>query len=477
MFDNIEKIEENPVLNLIKPYLRNKEAYIIGGYIRDILMNKQSPDLDLVICIDDVKEFALRLSEKISAHFIELDGENNIYRLVLKDKVNYIDITKPIESDITKDILRRDLTINAIAYDIREKMLIDLTGGVNDIKNGIIKGIAEKNFEDDPLRLLRIFRFAAKTGFEIDESLIELTKKTASAVHKSAAERINTELIKMFESAYTDKALLKMDEAGLLTEILTVFNDVKKIPPNSHHHLDLFHHSIETVRQIHLYYESAEDRIKNYLDACFFGSVKRLAYLKCAGFLHDIGKPACWTIEEETGRHRFIKHDEIGANLAVHVLKELKFSKKQTDYISMLIRNHIYPSSMVCAPDVNEKAYMRFYRKSEGYVIDVIILAMADRLSARGEKITQEMVYNNINALTGLLENYLKIQDTIKPLPKLLDGCDIMEILNIKPSKELGLIVDALKEAQMSGAVNNKAEAQAFVKRFKDEELSKCSGK
>lgn len=477
MFNIIEKIDENPVLNLIKPYLRNKEAYIIGGYIRDILMNKQSPDLDLVICINDVKEFALNLSEKINAHFIELDNENSIYRLVLEDKINYIDIAKPIENDITKDILRRDLTINAIAYDIKEKMLIDLTGGINDIKNGIIKGISEKNFEDDPLRLLRIFRFAAKTGFEIDESLIKLTKKIKASIHKSAAERINTELMKMFEGAYTDKALLKMDEAGLLTEILPVFNEVKKIPPNSHHHLDLLHHSIETVRQIQLYYENAEDRIKNYLDACCFGAVKRLAYLKAAGFLHDIGKPSCWTIEEETGRHRFIKHDEIGANLAVPILKELKFSKKQAEYIKNLIKYHIYPSGMACAPDVNEKAYMRFYRKTEGYVIDVIILAMADRLSARGEKITQEMVDNNINALTGLLNNYLKIQDTIKPLPKLLDGCDIMEILNIKPSKELGLVIDALKEAQIAGSVNNKTEAEAFVKRFKDEELSRCFGK
>ena len=130
------------------------------------------------------------LADKISAYFIELDAVNNIYRLVLEDKINYIDIAKPIENDFEKDIKRRDLTINAIAYDINKEQFIDIVGGIKDIKNKKIKGISPQNFEDDPLRLLRIFRFYANTGFDLDKSLIKLVKENYKVINKTSKERI-----------------------------------------------------------------------------------------------------------------------------------------------------------------------------------------------------------------------------------------------------------------------------------------------
>ncbi len=462
----INIIENDEIIKKIKPYLNNIKAYIVGGYVRDLLTDKKSPDRDLIVECQDVKSFAKNLADNLDAHFIELDNENKIYRIVMEDKVNYIDITSPIENSFEKDIKRRDLTINAIAYDINNQEFIDLTGGIRDIKDKKIRGISNKNFEDDPLRLLRIFRFYAKTGFEISPDLITLAKKLHKRINEPAKERLNTELIKMFEGKYCDLALQKLDDVMILEEIFPIYKDVKKIPPNSHHHLDLIHHLIETVNQIQKIYENSGEEIKTYLETQSYGGVKRIAYLKLAGFMHDIGKPSCWTIEEDTGRHRFIKHDEIGSKLAEPILKDLKFSKKQTDYIKTLIKYHIYPSSMVCAPDVCEKAFFKFYRKMDGMVIDVIILAMADRLSARGEKVTEEMVNNNINNLTNLLNNYLEKRKEIKPLPKLLDGTDIIELLKIKPGPVIGDILNALNEAQLNGLIRCKEDAVIFVLMF-----------
>jgi len=461
----IAKIEDDEVIKLIKPFIKNTDIYIVGGFVRDILMNKKSPDRDLIVCDSDVKEFSEKLTKKLNAHFIELDSINKIYRIVLEDKINYLDITCPIENNLEKDIKRRDLTINAIAYDINKQTFLDITGGINDIKNKKIKGIEEKNFEDDPLRILRIFRFYSKTGFEISPDLIDLSKKLYKRINEPAKERITVELLKMFEGEFCDCALLKMDECGILEEIFPIYKEVKKIPPNSHHHLDLIHHLIETVRQIQILYKNSNEEVTNYLNIQKYGAVKQIAFLKLAAFLHDIGKPSCWTIEETTGRHRFIQHDIIGSKLVVPILKDLKFSKKQIEYIKTLIKYHIYPSSLVSAEDAGEKAFMKFYRKMEGFVIDVILLAMADRLSARGEKVTPEMVNKNISNLTTLLNNYLEQKKNIKPIEKLLDGTEIMEILHIKQGPELGRIINELKEAQLSGEVNTKEDAIIFIQK------------
>ncbi len=459
----IQIIENDETVKKIIPYLKGVKAYITGGYIRDIMMNETSPDKDLIICEKDIKEFSKKLAENLNAHFIELDDENKIYRIILEDKINYMDITSPVKNDFETDIKRRDLTMNAIAYDINGRKIIDLTGGIEDIKNKIIKGISDKNFSDDPLRLLRIFRFCAKTGFEIDEHLIKLAEELKTEINKPSKERITAELLKMFEGGYTCMALKKLDESGLLEEIFPIYKEVKKIPPNTHHHLDLFSHLTETVKQIQAIYEDSKPEIKKYLDNGRYGGVKEIGMLKLAGFLHDIGKPFCWTINNETGRHRFIKHDIIGAEKIVPLLKNLKFSKKQIEYIKTLIKYHIYPSGLVSSNDGAEKAFLKFYRKMDGYVIDVIILAMADRLSARGVLVTEDMVKTNISNLKKLMENYIKEKENIKPVEKLLDGRDIMEILNIKQGPELGRIINALKEAQISSEVATKQEAVDYI--------------
>ena len=129
-----------------------------------------------------------------------------------------------------------------------------------------------------------------------------------------------------------------------------------------------------------------------------------------------------------------------------------------------MIKNHIYPSQVIATQGDKQKSYMRFIRKMGEYVIDVIILAKADRLSARGPEITEEMINGNIRGLEELKNYYLEIKDSLKPLPVLLDGHEIMSMFNLKPSPELGKIIKGIKEGQLNGDINTKAEAIDYVR-------------
>ena len=437
------------------------EGYLVGGSIRD-LFTKNCEFYDRDISIKGAENFARKIANKWDGTFIELDNENKIYRVVLPDKINFLDISELQGNTIEEDLKRRDFTINAIAYDLANDKFVDITGGLKDLKNKVLRHIDDKNFEDDPLRILRAFRFYAVTGFKMTIELENALKKYLSLALNPAKERINYEIMKLFGGDFASGALLKMDEFGLLEKIFPCVTEMKKVPPNTHHHLDLFHHVVETVRQIEILYNEISGFEKEHLDAIDFGGFPRINHLKLAGFLHDIGKFSTWTIEEG-GRHRFIKHDDVGSKMVVPLLRDLKFSKKQIEYISCMIKNHIYPSNVIVAPSLNDKVMMRYVRKMGDNVIDNIILAKADRLSARGIDITEEIVNANISGLDKLLDFYLSKKDSLAPLPKLIDGREIMEILNIKPSPKLGEIINAINEAQLNGDISTHEDAVKMV--------------
>lgn len=451
-------LSDDKVLELLKDY--DEDIYLVGGAVRDYLLGKTTCDKDILV--NNAESFAKEFARKNNATFITLDSENKIYRVVLRDKINYLDITEPIEGSLEKDLRRRDFTINAIAINLKTKKIIDINNGQEDIKNRVIRSISEDNLVDDPLRILRAFRFSATLGFEIEQGTLEQIKRHKDLILNPAKERVNYEILKLFQGEYTPQVLLMASD--IIELLYPVFTDVKKVPKNTHHHLGLYEHSVETVNQIQQIYNTCSDEVKEHMNKVDFGGFSRLAHLKFAGFFHDIGKFSTWTIEGD--RHRFIKHDDVGSKMAKEILKQNKFSKKQIEYITSMIKNHIYPSQVVSAENINDKIYMRYIRKMEDNVIDNIILAQADRLSARGSAITDDIVKDNIDRLNKLLEFYIMIKPKLKPIPKLLTGQEIMEIKNIPQSPILGKIISALKEEQSEGNILTKAEAVEFVKNF-----------
>ena len=462
----INKINDDELLNLIRNNF-SEEIYLVGGAVRDFAMDKTSLDRDLIVAGVDARDFAIRIAEFFNAVFVPLDEVNRIYRVVLPDKINYFDITNPVEGSIDKDLARRDLTVNAVAVNLSTMEIVDKFNGLNDILNKQLNSVSEKNFIDDPLRILRAFRFMSVLGFKMSDELMCIIKKHINLLNLPAVERINYELLKLLGGNFAYDTLLSLDNTGGLEVLFPFVSELKRVPPNTHHHLDLFYHSLETVRQIQLLYLNAEKEVQSHLEEVSFGAHPRLAFLKLAGFMHDIGKFSTWSIEEETGRHRFIKHDDAGAKLAVPFLKKMNFSNKQIDYLTSMIKNHMYPSQVISAPELNEKVMMRYVRKMEDNSIDVIILAMADRFSALGEAVTEDMVNQNISGLQNLMNFYISVKDSLEPLPKLLTGNEIMSLLNIKPSPLLGKIITALHDAQLSGDVMTKEHAIDFVMNFK----------
>ena len=434
---------QDSLIEKIKPYIKNYDAYLVGGYLRDLLSGEISPDRDIAIKCDNLAKLTKKIADELNGSFVELDPVNEIYRVVFGE--DYIDFAKLLNNNLDDDIKRRDFTINAIMYDINNEKFVDITGGKKDFEEKIIRTYKISNLSDDPLRMIRAIRFQAKFGFRIDDEIVNFIKENNSLILNVAPERVHQELMKTFEGKFLINALFSMDETGLLDVIFPFFKDIKKIPSNSHHHLDLFHHLIETTKNIRI----------------------NKPELKLAAFIHDLAKPDCWTIEPETGRHRFIGHDELGAKKVVPFLKKLKFSNKEIEYISKMVQFHIYPSALMKDENVTERAIIRFIRKIGNDTLDLLELARADRLSARGPAVSDEMIEVNLSNLEKLKEKYFEISPKLKEMPKLVDGNEIMQILNLKPSPKLKEIIDEIKELQLEGKINNKEEAINFLKNYK----------
>lgn len=462
------KIEDKNRQIILELLPETAEAYIVGGYLRDSILNIKTYDIDYALIGVDIVDFAKKIEAKVQGRFVLLDEKNEIARVIMPDKTHYVDFAKCVGNSIEEDLSRRDFSINAMAYDIKKHNLIDLYKGLEDIKNKIVRIFDVQNILDDPLRILRAYRFASKYDFEIEansKKMLEVHYKLMNK-NKIAKERIQVEFLKLLEGKNSAKTLWEMKNNKFLYEIFSELEFQEDVPPNSHHHLKLIDHSIETINQLENLISDEPQWVQAHMRQDFIPVISRLAFLKLATLLHDLGKPHTWEIDPVSGRHRFIKHDEIGAQMAKETLKKLKYSNNQIKYIAKLIKHHIYPSHLLQS-EVTEKAIFRMFRKLEECTIDTILLAKADRLSARGIDITDAIVKKNMMGLCGLLEKYKTAKETLKPLEKLISGDEIMRILDINADKNLGNIIKKLKEAQLSGDVITKEDAINFVHNVK----------
>lgn len=462
------KIQSDPInthlLNLVSN-IANTNLYIVGGYLRDIILDIETHDRDYVVEGTSAIEFAKQVAEFYGGHFILLDKDFDIARVVLEDKVTILDFAGCIGNNILEDLNRRDLTINSLTFQLCENNnnLYDPYNGLMDCKNKIVKSISNTNLVDDPLRLLRIFRLAAQLNFKIEQNTLESTLKYCHLIKNVAAERIESELCKLISSKNSFYYLKQMADFGLLDEIFPVLTVTKTVPPNVYHHLCLYDHTLEVYKQVELSIKDIPERACVHLNDLIGPSYSRLTILKYSALLHDIGKPATWKIDSE-GKHSFIGHPEVGANMAEILLKDMKLPNNVQNLIVKLIKFHLYPAQVSNNDEMPTlKALLRFFRKLGDEVPEAIILGLADRRSALGPLITLNNLHKHEKMLFGMLDEYYITLDKEIAMPKLIDGHYVMSLLNIKPSEKVGQILKIVRDLQIEGALSTREDARDWI--------------
>lgn len=451
------------------------QVYLVGGYVRDWLLHRFSTarppkDFDYAVISNGSSAitFARQLSDTMSGHFVLLDTSNDTARVVLDNGIQ-IDLAGCVGGNIQTDVRRRDFTVNALVWDPGDPHGIgDYVGGHADLVNKIIRAVAEQSFIEDPLRLLRAFRFAASLDFSMEEATAALVRKHAEKLSEVAAERVSYELFAILESDRAATTLQMMGETKLLEIVFPEISSMHEVPPNAYHHLPLYDHSMEALMQAENGFFSLPLWAQRSFALPLSQQLSRRGATKLAALLHDIGKPKTWNVQED-GRHTFIGHDKLGADLSLDIAKRLKWSKPVERFIANMIRWHLRPGALFHQGAPTDRAIHRFYRAIGDETPQLILLAQADFRATCGPGLADRE--NRIaleNHLRELLEGYVVFIDGRKSSPRLLDGSDVMELLSIPPGPVVGELLEELEEAQGLKEVMNKQQARNFVsERFK----------
>ncbi len=475
------KPDASQLLDRISRFLDSKgiNSYIVGGFVRDTLLGRETGDIDIAVDADALAT-ASGAADALGGKYVTLDAENGVGRVILPGTPWQIDFST-LEGAIRQDLGRRDFTIDAMAWDLRESFtsesLIDPFHGREDLKRGIIRAVSPGVFESDPARLLRVVRLAAELGLNIDAATESLIRQHRGLIAAVPGERSREELLRLLALQGAGRRLAYLDDLGLLTALIPELEPARGVEQPRMHVWDVFEHSIESVKAIEFLIRegSWEHAPREILDAVTWSArlqehfneetghaSTRKSLLKLAALLHDIAKPQTKTIED--GRARFLGHPQQGAADAAAIMERLRFSRREIKYIELLITYHLRPTQMSQEGFPTRRAIYRFFRDAGESGIDILFLSLADHLAARGPELDLTQ-WRQHAAMTGyVLERHYEEASLSKP-PKLIDGNDIMKAYRLAPGPKIGELLEALKEAQAEGEVTDKRSALDYIAR------------
>ncbi|NOY09844.1 MAG: HD domain-containing protein [Spirochaetes bacterium] len=428
------------------------KCYIVGGAVRDTIMKRRVEDFD--IATDAKPNDIMKLFKKVIPTGIKHGTVTVLFKNIklevttFRSESDYSDGRHPEKvtfvPTIYEDLERRDFTINAIAYDLHKRIIIDPHNGRPDIKKKLIKAIGDplKRFSEDGLRLLRACRFSSQLNFNVEEKTKQAIRASLPALINISKERIREEIIRVLNSDKPSTGFLCMHETGLLNYILPELEEGSGIVQRSLHCYDVFYHS---------------------LFSCDAAPYNNLA-VRLSALLHDIGKPGTLTYDKD-GEPRFHGHETLSADMAQTILKRLKFPNSITTRVVHLIKHHMFNYT----DDWSDAALRRFIaRVGQENIADLIRLRRADQIGT----CNRYFISDNLIKLMDRIET-IKQKDqalTIKDLN--INGNDIMKAIGIKEGYKIGIILDFLLESVLEDPeTNNRRTLINMAKNYYTERL------
>lgn len=439
---------------------KNQQSiYIVGGYVRDLLMNRKVPtDIDFVTEQNGIllaEKIAEEINPNIKVSIFKNYGTamfryNNIdLEFVGARKESYTENSRKPEVEngsLEDDQKRRDFTINSLAISLNKENfgeLIDPFNGQNDMTNKIIRTPLEphQTYSDDPLRMMRAIRFATTLDFNIEEKSLNAIKKEVDRIKIVSMERIMVEFNKIMLSKRPSKGLNLLDETGLLNYILPELTALKGIEEiDGMGHKDNFYHTLEVV-----------DNISQHTDKL---------WLRWAALLHDIGKAPTKKFEKNIG-WTFHGHEFLGSKMLKGIFKRLKLPlNSDLKYVEKLVRMHARPIALI-TDDASDSALRRLLFDAGEDLEDLFTLCKSDITTKNNTK--QNKFKKNYEYVAEKIKQ-VEEKDKVRNFQLPITGEEIMALFNLKPSREIGILKEKVKEAILEGEIeNNHEQAKNFV--------------
>lgn len=447
-------MKTNEIIFLLRTAIKNTKfagkTYLVGGYVRDLVMGNENADIDLAVALPDGGlELAKFLHEKkISSRpvtydnfgtaLVDINGSKVEFVMTRKESYRATDRKPDVEcGNLKDDVFRRDFTINSLLIDVMTDEIIDLSGrGLADIKNGIIRSTSNPDliFSEDPLRMLRAVRFSARFDFDIENNTSAGIRNNCDMLQYISWERRRDELIKMLSDPNAVTALQMLIDLNLMRYLIPELLDLVGLEQGYQHDEDAWLHSLKVVANIH-------------------PDMK----LRLIALLHDVGKSLAKS-ENETGIH-FYRHEIIGAELAKRILKRLKFSKELITEAVFVIRNHMrLKRAGKQGESISDKAIRRLLISSGTALESLLELVHADNISHAVDHCLPDQIPHLKIRLASLREELKK-----KSLP--ISGKDIIDYYNLVPGKEVGKLLDKATEEWLENPGMCKKEILMKLKR------------
>lgn len=449
-----KEILDNPLFRKIGEIAdsNGQPAYVIGGYVRDLLLQRPSTDIDIMTVGSGIG-----LAEKVAAG-LGIRSKVTVFRNFGTAMLRYKDLDiefvgarkesyqrdsrKPVVEDGTlqDDQQRRDFTINAMAICLNSDNYGDLTdpfGGVRDLNEGVIRTPLDPDitFSDDPLRMLRAIRFATQLNFTIDDTTLISITRNRERVSIVSPERIAEELNKIVLSPLPSVGFRLLEETGLLKLVFPELQRMKGVESfNGIAHKDNFYHTLKVL-----------DQLAPYTDNL---------WLRWAALLHDIAKPNTRKFVEGTG-WTFYGHNFVGAKMIPGIFRRMKLPmNEKMKYVQKLVELHMRPIALV-EEEVTDSAVRRLLFDAGDDIDDLMTLCEADITSKNQEKVRRHL--ENFQLVRQKLKE-IDEKDAIRNFQPPVTGEEIMEIFRIPPGREVGIIKNAIKEAILDGDIGNNHE-------------------